>query len=42
MVAAGLWTWPETQRDPLGGTPDIVGFKTAGMYTGVNQDGYFL
>jgi hypothetical protein len=27
MSAVDLWSWPETRRDPLGGTPDIVGFK---------------
>ncbi len=27
MATASLWTWPETQVDPLGGSPDITGFK---------------
>jgi hypothetical protein len=27
VAAADLWTWPETRAEPLGGAPDIVGFK---------------
>ena len=27
MASASLWTWPETQVEPLGGSPDITGFK---------------
>jgi len=27
VTQSELWTWPETRADPLGGAPDIVGFK---------------
>ena len=27
MTDVDLWTWAETRADPLGGAPEIVGFK---------------